>query len=641
MFISKDWLQTYFDQKLPDANRLAELLTMRAFEIEDIKGWDVDDIFDIKVLPDRACYALCHRGIALEISVSANMKLKNLDIAKTKEDILDKPKIVIEAKDQCRRYIGRIVNDVKVKESPEWLRARIESIGERSINNLVDLANFVMFEVNQPMHVFDADKVEGSIKVRVSKKGEEMTTLDGKEIIFDEPVLVIADSKGPLAVAGIKGGKRAEVDMNTKRILIESANFDASSVRKNSKIVDIKTSASKRFESNISPYLSSLAIDYFSNLLSGELKEVQFGPVVDECHTKIEKTKIDLDLTFIENSLGMKLDIEKVENILKSFGFELKKNKKNIEVFVPFERNDIKIKEDLVEEIGRILGYENLPVKEIPDLRGRAIIGKDFYYSEYIKNILNELGFDELSLYTLTKKGFFEVTYPLADDKKFLREDLISGVSESVSKNFKNLPLLGLKDIKVFEIGKVFGKGGEKTHICIGCKSPQSKNSRKNEEEIVQGAIGKISSLLGVNFSFRIVSNDFGTFTEFDITDVFTFVRSPDSYSDLGFLNNSKNIFKSFSQYPFVLRDVAVFVKEGVTESDLEKIIKNICGDILVKYEIFDIFKKNFEDGTSKISYAFHLVFQSDNKTLTDFEVNEIMDKLYQDFNSREGWQVR
>ncbi len=641
MLVSKDWLQTYFDQKLPEAERLADLLTMRAFEIEEIKGWDVDDILDIKVLPDRACYALCHKGIALEISVSAKMKLKENNFSVVKKTISDVPQIKIEEKDQCKRYIGRIVDNVSVKESPEWLRARIESIGERSINNLVDLANFVMFEINQPMHVFDADKVEGSIKVRLSKIGETMTTLDGKDVEFNSSVLVIADDKGPLAIAGIKGGNRAEVNKNTERIIVECANFDSSIIRNNSKIVDIKTSASKRFESNISPELAKEAMDYFSYLLSQEIKGVKFGEIVDVYPKKVEKTVIDFELEDINSSLGLNLKEDEVKSILEKFGFNFVSSKKTLKVEVPFERNDIKIKEDLVEEVGRIYGYENIPVQAVPSLRGRAMIGKDFYYIENIKNILNDLGFDEVSLYSLVSKGFFEIVYPLADDKKALREELSTGLIECISKNFQNLPILGLKAVKIFEIGRVFGKNGEKTHVCLGCQSVIGKNSRKNDEEFIQNALKIISEKLQVNFSFRVSSSEKGSVVEFDITESFVFSKSPDSYKDLNFENTSKNVFKHFSQYPFVLRDVALFVNNDDAQKEIEEMIKRICGDLLIRFDLFDVFKKKMEDGTEKNSYAYHLVFQSDKKTLTDIEVNEIMDRLYNELNAKSGWQVR
>jgi phenylalanyl-tRNA synthetase beta subunit len=228
----------------------------------------------------------------------------------------------------------------------------------------------------------------------------------------------------------------------------------------------------------------------------------------------------------------------------------------------------------------------------VPSLRGRAMIGKDFYYIENIKNILNDLGFDEVSLYSLVSKGFFEIVYPLADDKKALREELSTGLIECISKNFQNLPILGLKAVKIFEIGRVFGKNGEKTHVCLGCKSVIGKNSRKNDEEFIQNALKIISEKLQVNFSFRVSSSEKGSVVEFDITESFVFSKSPDSYKDLNFENTSKNVFKHFSQYPFVLRDVALFVNNDDAQKEIEEMIKRICGDLLIRFDLFDVFKK-------------------------------------------------
>jgi phenylalanyl-tRNA synthetase beta chain len=491
------------------------------------------------------------------------------------------------------------------------------------------------------MHIFDAEKVEGGISVRLSKRGEKIETLDGKEIEFDSPILIIADDKGPLAIAGIKGGNRAEINKGTKKIIVESANFNSSSIRNNSKIIDLKTSASKRFESNITPQLATEAMDYFCHLLSLENKGVKFGEVVDIYLQKAEKTTIEFTKSDIDNSLGVDLKDEEIKNILEKLNFVVILGKKGIKVEVPYERTDIKIKEDLVEEIGRIYGYENINNQQITALRGKAMIAKDFYYTEKIKNLLNNLGFDEVSLYSLTSKGFFEIAYPLADDKKFLREDLSTGLIECISRNYQNLPVLGLRAVKIFEIGRVFGKNGERVHVCIGCKSLAGKNSKKNDEEAIQKVLADISSSLQVNFPFKISSNEKGSVVEFDITESFVFSKSPDSYFDLNFDLNSNNVFKPFSPYPFVLRDLALFVPANTVQNEIESLIKENCGDLLVRFDLFDVFNKKNEDGSEKISYAYHLVFQSESKTLTDIEINDIMNRLYNNLNTKSGWQVR
>jgi len=281
MLTSLKWLQTYFEQKLPEASRIADLLNFRAFEIDDIKAWDTDEILDVKVLADRACYALSHRGVAGEISVAGNIQQKVVKTKIVREEIEKKPEIEIKKPALCPRYIGRRVENVKIGKSPEWLIERLESIGERSINNIVDAANFVMFDIGQPLHAFDADKIKGAIEVRLAKKGEKMTTLDNRETELDSTVLIIADKEGPLAIGGVKGGKRAEVTDQTKNLILEAANFNASSVRLTSTALGLKTGAAKRFEANLSPFLADEAMAAFSSLIKDLSQNAKFGPVND------------------------------------------------------------------------------------------------------------------------------------------------------------------------------------------------------------------------------------------------------------------------------------------------------------------------------------------------------------------------
>src|SRR3989344_8875242 len=268
MLASFKWLQTYFDEKLPEAEKLADILNFHAFEIDGIKGWDTDDILDVKVLADRACYAVSQRGIAGEISASGNFKIKTSEIKPVKVSLKKIPEIEIKKLAFCARYIGRRVENIKISKSPAWLIERLESIGERSINNIVDATNFVMFDIGQPLHAFDADEVKGTIQVRLAKNGEKMTTLDNREATLDPSVLVIADDEGPIAIAGVKGGKRAEVTNATKSLILESANFDRSAVRVTSTALMLKTGASRLFEAGLSPQLAEEAMNRFSALIA-------------------------------------------------------------------------------------------------------------------------------------------------------------------------------------------------------------------------------------------------------------------------------------------------------------------------------------------------------------------------------------
>lgn len=654
MLISYKWLQTYFEEKLPEAEKIAELLNFHAFEVEGIKAWDTDEILDVKVLADRACYALSHRGVAGEIAATLNLKLKRgvnkenvggVLLTPRFNKILKIPEIEIKKPALCARYIGWRVEGVEIGKSPDWLVERLESIGERSVNNIVDAANFVMFDIGEPLHSFDADKVKGAIQIRLAKKGEKITTLDNREVELNPAVLIIADDEGPLAIAGIKGGKRAEVTEKTENLILEAANFDRSSIRLASTFLELKTGAARRFEAGLSPELALEAMERFSALIAELCPNIKFGPVNDVYKHKQKPAKIEITNEFIGSTLGVNIPEEKIIEILNKLNITAVKKGlpaatgaaqagDRLIVTPPLIRTDLKIPEDIVEEVGRIYGYENVAAKLPPAIKGRAAIDKNFYYIEKIRNILLEQGFNEVSLYTLVSKGHFEAAKPSSPDRKFLRENLADGVAECLKRNVQNAPLLGLSEIRIFEVGRVFGPRGERTHVCVG-RHTLIKKDRRNED-ILREIVNLLGSAFGMPFAAKISTGPEGAIAELNITDLFRTARSPDSYDELGFGKASENKFKPFSPYPFALRDIAVWTPKDVDKSEPLHIIKKEAGEWLQRTDLFDTFPK---DG--KISYAYHLVFQSMQKTLTDGEVNEVMERITREMNGREGWQVR
>ena len=333
MIVSYKWLQTYFDEKLLAPEELEELLTLHAFEVENIEKVDDDYILDIDVLPNRAHDCLSHRGIAKEIALLLGLNIKQLkkDSLPSSNDI----KVQVENKEQglCRRYIGRRVNGIKVAQSPDWLKERLETIGQKSINNIVDATNYVMFDIGQPLHAFDADKVEGDIVVRLAKKGEKIITLSGDEVELDESVLVIADGKDPLAIAGVKGGKKAEVDENTTNIILEAANFVPVNVRKTSRKLNILTDSSKRFENEISPEVAQWGMEEVSTLIVDIAGSdgTKVGEVVDVYPKVANLYKVGVSLEEINKILGVQITESEVEDIWNRFGFE-------VETIVPIKK---------------------------------------------------------------------------------------------------------------------------------------------------------------------------------------------------------------------------------------------------------------------------------------------------------------
>lgn len=345
MKISYNWLKEFVDLKKYPAPKLADLLTMNFVEVDGIKTLGDDLIFDLKILPDRASDCLSHYGVAREIATLSKLKVKSLKF-KVKESKKEKIGDILEVENEeptiCRRYVSRVIKNVKVGPSPKWLAKRIESVGQKSINNIVDATNYVMLEMGQPLHAFDFDKcksmqvkseklkVKREIKntkiiIRKAKKGEKIVTLDNQEIELNGDILVIADDKEPLAIAGVKGGKKAEIDKNTKNIILESANFNAETIRKDSRLTGIRTESSIRFAADLDPNLAGIAIERLASLLI----QIAGGEVVsgriDIYPRKVMSAKVAVSLNDIINLLGEKIFEKEVLSIFKHLNFKVEK----------------------------------------------------------------------------------------------------------------------------------------------------------------------------------------------------------------------------------------------------------------------------------------------------------------------------
>jgi len=401
MKTSYNWLQTYFEEKLPAPEKIAEVIIFHAFEVESVDKVGDDTVFDIKILPDRAHDCLSHWGIAKEISGILGLEIKEKEY-KTFDPKSTELKIDVQD-NKCIRYMGRIVRNIKVEPSPLWLKERIEAIGQKSINNIVDAANFIMFDLGQPVHIFDADKLKvesGKLKVivRNAKNDENITTLDKKEIKLDDSILVIADEKDPLAIAGIKGGTKAELDLNTKNIVIEVANFNPISIRKTSKKINILTDAVKRYENEISPELCEKVMNDISSLIfklgTGEVEDF-----VDIYPNKQKERKISFSVDFINKKLGEKISVSSIEDILKKYNYQYKVNNGNFEIVVPTLRLDLNTPEDMVEEIGRVYGYEKISPK-IPKINFKPKINEIFYKILFARNKFLNDGYYEVMTYS-------------------------------------------------------------------------------------------------------------------------------------------------------------------------------------------------------------------------------------------------
>jgi phenylalanyl-tRNA synthetase beta subunit len=779
MIISYNWLKEYF-KKLPKPEKLENLITKRSFEVEDLEKVDNDYVFNIDVLPNRTHDSLCHYGIAKEISTITGLKF--IDKLSKIEKVSTGKKSPINVNisgNFCKRYIARQIDDIEIKDSPKEIKDKLKSLGQKSINNIVDITNIVMFEMGQPMHAFDTQKLSGdTIFVRSATEGEQITTLDKQEIKLSAKDYVIADKTSALAIAGIKGGKKAEVDKNTTSIILEAANFNPTDVRKTAKRINIGTESSRRFENEITPAIAGEAVDLATDLilkyastnntvvydsidvyprqanvyktgvsaadvtalLGLKLSERQIkktlqsldfpfeivdvrkkiieeankylgcpyelhasvrydAPRVFDCSSftafifaqaglTIPRISIDQfvfgreikrselqpgDLVFGNNEIGHVWDktVEflpgtKVEGGIDHVGIYIGDNKvihcsrynktgveisdidncssfkkitkcadlveseKRFVINVPVRRLDITNKTELVEEIGRIYGYESVKDLEIPKNSFKPKIQKTYAYNNLIRKTLADLGFSEVITYTFVKEGDISPEKPIADDKAFLRTNLLTGMIDALDKNLKNIDLFGLDQVKLFEIGKVFPKDGEKLFLSLGVVNKNGFKKPKPTDSLRQ-AVEALSVALNKKISVNISDNDNSVEINLD-----KFYESLSAPTELFNLPEIESItYKPISTFPFILRDIAVWLPNNVDCTKLLKVINKHSGSLLVKTRLFDVYKKD-----DKTSYAYRLVFQSNEKTLTDVEINKIMEAINADI-AEKGWEVR
>ncbi len=613
MKISRDWLQTFFEKPLPEAQVLADALTFHAFEIESV----IDDILDVKVTPNRGHDCLSYRGIAKELSAILNVPLKNDPL---REDVslapaTDAVSVSIDTP-LSARYIAGYIKGVKVGPSPDWLRESLKAIGQKSINNIVDATNYVMFNIGQPLHAFDAGKLSDkggkparpddsgrsggyAIVVRNARKGEKMLALDDKKYLLNENMLVIVDANEDtvIGIAGVKGGKPAGITEATKNIIIESANFDGVSVRRTAQALKLRTDASDRFQQVISPELAAIGMQQAADLI----KTIAGGEVqgfVDVYPSPQRTWSVSVSLEKINDVLGTSLTAQDVEDVWKRFSMIYHTADPIFTIEVPFERLDLVIAEDLIEEVARIVGYDKIPAVELSKFVGKVEINPNFYAAEKKREELMAQGYSEVITSVFADKGERVVANKVDGMRPYLRSNLTGGLKDALERNVRNKDLLGLKEVKLFEIGTTW-RGG-KEEIALGVIAEGGEAEEKKLDAVVPASI----------------------------------------YEDLPISQTER--YQLFSKYPFIVRDIALWVpfdsaqdKPATKPEDVLDVIRSQAGKLLIRSEKFDEFKKGGET-----SYAFRLVFQSFKKTLTDAEVNAIMEKINSAV-AKKDWQVR
>ncbi len=604
MKISREWLQTYFKEPLPSAADIAEALTFHAFEIDGVEEVNGDHILDVKVTPNRGHDCLSYRGIAKEVAAICGLPLINDSFnndghrRSIMEHVSNAIAVTIENPDLCPRYVAGYIKNVKVGPSPEWLVQRLKAMGQQSINNVVDATNYVMFNTGQPLHAFDAGKLaqnDGtySITVRTAKEGETLIALDAKEYTLKDSMLVIVDENAnkPVGIAGIKGGMPAGISEETHDIIIESANFNGVSVRKTAQALKLRTDASQRFEQGISPELASYGMATVGKLIE-ELAGGELVGFLDTYPRPQTSASVSVSLEKINRALGTQLTMEHATDALTRLGLAPINQGDTFTVTPPFERLDLLIPEDLIEEIGRIVGYDKVIARELSDFGKAPEINQNFANTERIREDLIAKGFSEVYTSVFADTGERAVLNKVDSVRPFLRANLSDELMAAVKKNVPNKDLLGLKEVKLFEIGAVWKEGKEV--MLVGTISEKQKPEQKPLTE--------------------------------SVTEV-------NAYGDLP--TSTTERYKIFSRYPSITRDIALWVPASTSSDVVRTAIASSAGDLMVRLDLFDEFKKG-----EQTSYAFRLVFQSFEKTLTDDEANTAMKSVY-DAVAAKGWTVR
>ncbi|MES2225171.1 MAG: phenylalanine--tRNA ligase subunit beta [Patescibacteria group bacterium] len=586
MKYSYSWIQSHIEDPLPSPEVLKETIIFKAFEVEETEVVGGDTIFDIKVLPDRAGDCLSHHGMAREVSGLLDLNFN--DIAYTMPPTTTEVSIDVQTP-LCARYSAVRIDGVHVAPSPEWLVKKLAAVGQRSINNVVDATNFILLDLGQPTHAFDADKVHGSIVVRHATEGECITTLSNEEKVLNESMMVIADGEKALAIAGVKGGNAAEVSLDTTSIILEIANFDPVSVRKTSRGLGLVTDASKRFENNLAPY----AVEAARAKLVGLVTLLAGGTVIamgeHYPETQVERA-LSFTLADMQQRLGNTITDASIVKVLDRYGYTYEKSDDFYTIAVPLWRHDITGAHDMAEEIGRVIGYDIIPSAPLP-FTPTTIVNEQYEKIRAIKAYLLSEGYSEVMTYSFRKKGDVYISHG-PKDKSALRTNLSDALKESYEMNKLNAALLGMQDIKIFEVGTVFTESTETINIATASKDG-IKECAVEEFVIPEGATGSIPAAVSAPFSV-------------------------------------------WSSYPFITRDIAVWVSD-----EDKQLLETIVADFAAAHcarpaTLFDTFSKE-----GKTSLAYRLVFQSKEKTLTDTEVEPIFQKLVGAIAAHAGMQIR
>ena len=646
-----------------------------------------DEVIDFDLTANRGDL-LSILGMAYEIGAIYDKKVKEIDTTHTEnsEDINNGFKVEVNT-ENCSIFLAKKVKNIRIKESPAFIKNRLIASGIRPINNVVDISNYVMLETGQPLHFYDADTLKDKIEVRMAKNGEKLTTLDNVQRTLSEEDIVISDGEKAIGLAGVMGGLDTEITENTKNVLIESAIFDGVKVRKTSKEI-LRSEASSRFEKGLDPNRTYMAMERACKLLAEYAKGEVVGGIAKYDNANLANREIEISFKKINDVLGMEIQKKDVLNVFRKLDFDVIIHSKksdfsetekdlekveNIIVSVPRRRGDISIQEDLIEEVGRIYGVDNI-VGKLPEMPMKS--GSYDRVTRGIRNKMIDLGLNETLSYVLvndkeakyfTKDNseLVKLLDPMTEERNTLRHSILP----SLLKIYEYNKARNNKDVSIFEIGKAFYKQGEEygennklAALMTGEFYQGVDNKKEVDFYIIKGIAEEILDYLGYANRYSFVIKEGQLPDELHSGQSALISVNNDIVGLIGRVHPSlvkeavyvleidldklldkkvgKMKYKEFSKFPSVKKDLAVVVDKNVTSAEIAMTIKKAAGSALSNIEVFDVYTgKGIEENKKSIAYS--LTFEKMDRTLTDEEINASLEKIIDMLEKKLGAELR
>lgn len=678
MVFSYNWLQQYSSEKLPKPHTLAELLSLHAFQVEEVRKVKGDWLLDVDILPNRAHDCLCHTGVAREIAAIQKSTFKSpaFKSIRAQKGTLAPLQVKIQDSSLVPRYAAIVVEGVQVRPSPKKVRQLLETVGVNSINNIVDLTNFVMLEMGQPMHAFDYDEIQGhTMTVRQAKEGEQLKTLDNQTFHLPGGALVIEDANRLIDLAGVKGGEVSGIKNRTRNIVLQAANFDSATIYTTKRSLKYTTCAATMYAHGISSELPMPALERAHFLLGEFGIQGKVVHLVDLYPKKERPTNVFLDMARVRSVLGISISQQEAARILRLLGCKVLSQKNRLAVVAPARRLDLTIPEDLIEELGRIKGYEKIP--SAPSLVSLASppASAELVWTERIRDVFLGLGFAESYNYSFwgiddfTMFGFqradltnlVALENPVSEHFSHLRSSLL----EHILKNTKTAQNHAWTP-RIFEIGKVFRMSSgsiQETQMLGAAAAGANFYEMKGMCDILFQALGiaeawyddyeptpeHSSSALwqkGRCAELKVNSQEIGFVGEIS-SNIQRALKSSKSIGALHLnvdklvqLATEERMYQAPPKFPSAFRDIAVFVPVPTKVAELMNVIHDAGGELVQDIDLFDVYEEEAIAGGKK-SLAFHIVYQAQDRTLNAQEVDALHRKIIEAIEQNPEWEVR